>query len=796
MIDTAVSDAKHALRRIARAPGVFALAVLSLALAFAPSVAVFGVMDRLFLTPLPIKAPGEVIEILLRDVRPAAKPPYQQLSYPDFQDFRGSLNSVTGLTYERRQGVSIVIDARRLLVWTHLVSDNYFGLLGIPVRYGPGFAGDAYPIVISHSLWVREFHTAPDVVGRQLLVNGRTFTITGIAAPDFRGTERIVSIDLWAPLDTWLRADSRYQAITNRRDYREGRVWARLQRGVALEASQAEIGRAADRIAKTWPATNRYLTGDAYFVLKDRDQGGLVLTSIGALVLGLLLAVACANLAGILLAQAEERRHELAVRQALGASRARLVRQWITESAVLAFAGATLGLIGARLLMNLLPALQPFTIIPLNFEFSLGPRVWLYAVCLMAASALGFGLVPAWRASRPELLSGLRRDATIRVLQIRIPIRSLLIVAQVATAELLLFGAGLALDNLANARRIDPGFDPHRPVVLVTLLPPQEEGVRRDLDSSAVAARLAQLPGVRRASYGCSAPLSGMRGPGIKVELPGSGPGEVAGGSAGPGFLSIVGVRMLSGRDFLPSDRQTVLVNATMARQVDPAGNAVGRMIRVEGQPREVVGVFQDTAWTSLRDAPEPRLIALESPRPTGDSNLAIEVTGEPRSYLEAIRKELAAVEGRSMLVSLKTLRQHYQESLYLERTASQVLYVLGLLALLLTAAGLHGVAAALFARRSKEFGLRLVLGATPGRIMALVFRQSFVLIAAGVGAGLAVAIPAALVLASKKYGFSPWSLSAVGLSSAIVAIAALAAAAHPARRALRLQPTDVLRAE
>jgi predicted permease len=795
-LDTWYADVRHAFRRIRRAPGTAALAVLSLALAFAPSVTVFSVMDRLFLTPLPIRAPGEIVQILFRDTRPNANHPYLPVSYPDFQDFRRSLKSFSGLTYQFGQGAIVALNGRRAIVGVDLVSEDYFSVLGLPIRLGPGFLKDRPSLIVSHSFWMREFEGRPDIIGRTLLVNGQTFTIDGVAAPDFRGTDRVLSPDLWIPIETWLQLQPSLRASMERRDIHDGTLWARLRPGVPLAQAAAEVESVCHEISRIWPATNRYLTGYTYAALASRERGGKNLTAIGVLLLGILLAVACANVAGILLARAEERRHETAIRQALGASRGRLVREWMVESAVLSSLGATLGLAGAWVLMNRLPGLLPSTLTPIHFEFSLGPRVWLYAVSLVCVSALSFGMVPAWRGSRPDLLSGLRRDSAVSILRVRIPIRSLLIVMQVAAAEVLLFGAGLVLDTVTAVRRLDVGFDPHRPVAMAVLVATGEDGSLRQVDCDAVCDRLARIGGVRRVAYGHSVPLSGMMGPTLRLDAPGQEPREVLGGSAGPAFLSTLGVRILSGRDLQAADQHAVLVNATLARLLDPAGKAVGREIRLDGTIRQIVGVFQDAAWNSIYDPPRPRAVALTPARSGGDTTFAIEVAGNPSAYVTALRNELAAAQKGSTIASSKTLWQHYQDSLFLERTATQVFYGLGLLALLLTVTGLHGITTALFARRSKEFAIRLALGAAPRQIMGAVLASGLKLAAGGLALGLAVAFPVALIVASKLHGFSPWSVSALGLSSAIVMVAAIAAATQPALRVLRIQPADIVRAE
>jgi predicted permease len=798
-LDTWYADVRHALRRIRRSPGTAALAVLSLALAFAPSVTVFSVMDRLFLTPLPIKAPDEVVEIQFRDTRPNVDHPYQMVSYPEFQDFRRSLKSFSGLAYHRRQGAMVALNGHRAIVGAHLVNEDYFSVLGLPITLGPGFLKNRPSLIVSDSFWTREFERRPDVIGRTLSVNGQTFTIDGVAAAGFRGMgEMIIAADLWIPVETWLQLQPSFGASMERRDMRgDGTLFARLRSGVPLAQAAAEVESIGREMAERWPATNRYLSGLTYAALADRERGGRNMTAIGVFLLGILLAVACANVAGILLARAEERRHETAIRQALGASRARLVREWMVESAVLSSLAAALGLTGAKVLMNLLPGLVPSTAIPIRFEFSFGPRVWMYAVSLVFVSTLSFGLVPAWRGSRPDLLSGLRRDSAVSMFHVRIPMRSLLIVMQVAAAEVLLFSAGLVLDTLSAVRRLDVGFDPQRPVALAVLFASGEDGSPRPVDCTAICDRLAQIGGVRRVSYSRSVPLSGSGdGATFRLEAPGQEPRKVMAVAAGPAFLSTLGVPILSGRDLQAADQHGVLVNATLARQLDPAGKAVGREIRLDGAVRQIVGVFQDTAWSGVYDPPRPRAVALMPARTGGDVTFAVEVAGDPGAYLAALRDQLAAAQPGSTIASSKTLWQHYQDSLFVERTATKLFYGLGALALFLTVTGLHAITAALFARRSKEFGIRIALGASPRQIMGAVLSSGLKLAAGGVALGLAIAFPVALIIASKSHGLSPWSVSALGLSTLIVLLAAVAAAAQPAARVLRIHPGDIVRSE
>lgn len=344
--------------------------------------------------------------------------------------------------------------------------------------------------------------------------------------------------------------------------------------------------------------------------------------------------------------------------------------------------------------------------------------------------------------------------------------------------------------------RQDPGFDPQRPVAMAALVATGEDGSPGQVDCERVRDRLGRIGGVRRVAYGRSVPLSGMGGAALRLEAPGQEPREVKGGSAGPAFLSTLGVRILSGRDLQAADQHAVLVNATLAHQLDPAGNSVGREIRLDGAVRHIVGVFQDAKWNSVYDPPEPRAITLTAARSGGDITFAVEVDSNPSAYVAALRNELAAAQPGSTVLSPKTLWQHYQDSLFMERTATHVFYGLGLMALLLTITGLHGITSALFARRSKEFAIRLALGAAPRQVMGSVLASGVKLTACGLALGLAIGLPGALFIASQVHGFSPWSVSALGLSSAIVMIAAVAAAAQPASRVLRIELGDIVRAE
>ncbi|HBY59627.1 MAG TPA: hypothetical protein DEH78_07370, partial [Solibacterales bacterium] len=466
-LDTLGGDVRHALRRMARSPGTAALAVVSLALALAPNLTLFSVMDRLLLTPAPVARPETLREIRLRETTPGSERRSVNLSYPEFLDLQRTLKTFQGVAFQRKQGAFVAVNGRRTLTFANLVSDGYFTLLGLTLHLGPGLTTDRPGVVVSHSFWMRTLEGRADAIGRTLLVSGQPFSIQGVAMAGFQGMDGVPPADLWIGIERWMEAHPAFRPMIERRDNRDGTVWARLEPGSGEARAAAEV----ESVYREMPVTaGAPLAPWIYDRLAERRLGNRNIAFIGVSLLGLVLAVACANVSGVLLARAEERRHETAIRQSLGAPRGRLIREWMVESAALSAIAAAVGLAASRLLIRLLPEAFPSLPVPLTFDFALSARVWWYTGLLAVFSAIAFGAVPAWRASRTDMLSGLRRDLSMRVFHARVPIRSVLIVSQVAVAEVLLFAAGALLHSLSAAERMDPGFDTRRTVALAMAL--------------------------------------------------------------------------------------------------------------------------------------------------------------------------------------------------------------------------------------------------------------------------------------------------------------------------------------
>jgi len=447
----------------------------------------------------------------------------------------------------------------------------------------------------------------------------------------------------------------------------------------------------------------------------------------------------------------------------------------------------------ARSIMTWLPSLVPASVIPLRFEFVLNARVWSYSLVLTVLTALGFGIVPAWRA---DILAALCRDRMVDLFHLRIPLRTALVVGQIAVAQILLFLAGVALHTLASTEHLDPGFDTKRQVVLATLIGYGDDGAPRTLDASQMITKLSQIPGVRAIAHGRTLPVSGSMGPAFQLGLPNQEGRQVFGGQAGPGFLPLLGVRLRQGRDLMSTDRRGVLANRVLARMLSSDEDVVGRTVMLDNNRFEVVGLLEDVRWSNLRDPERPRFLTLMPDRVAAEVTFAISVAGSPERLLPAVRAAITSASPDANLLMLTTVARHYEDAVLVERTLTQLLYGLGLLALAPTAAGLQAIAASVYARRTREFGIRLALGARPAQIVGLLTRHSLLVGLLGCLLGIALALPIALVAASRVSGLRPWNPWSFILSTTVVLLAALLAAAPSIRRALRLQPAEPLRAE
>ena len=788
-------DLRFAVRMFGKNPGTTAVAVISLAIAIGPNCALFSVVDRLILKPPPVQGVGHIFDMNVRSERPGE---WQSTSYPDFQDYQAQAGDVASFaaTFDRH-GAMLNSASQRLIVPMEVVSENYFSVLGARAMAGRTLLeSDAHyegqPLaVISYSLWQRQFGGAADAVGKTLFLTGRAFSVVGIMPRGFRGPGfDLLPVDIWIPFSAAPAAER--QLYMQRGRYGVGEL-VRLRDGVDKARAEAVLTAVARRLASQYPGAYK---GKEVILTDPEDKG--VLGEIILSIAGLVILIACANIAGILMAQGEARRQEFAVRTAMGASRVRLVRQLIMENLLLSLAAGCVGLLAALWLMRALPALQPLWFISLDFDLHLDGRLLVYALAIALITALAAGLIPSLRASRPDLVPALKGDAPTGGRRFRF--RGALVIAQIAISQFLLVGAGLLFRSYQEAQRIRPGFDPGRNVLAAWVINPAPD---KAVDFARMADHLREVSGVLRVSFTHVLPLSGVGGgdkkriliPGVTLE-----PVAVGWNGAGADYFAIMGTKVLRGRDFERSDSTgAVVVNETMARRFWSSPDAaLGKVFQMDGTNSQVVGVVEDGKYGSLQEEPVPYLFVATQPGKHGEGILLVETAAAPTAMTATVRKAIHDADADAFVVSLVTLRQNMQLSLLPYRLGAGFIGSIAILGIFLAGVGLYGLVAYSVNRRTHEIGVRVAMGAAPADVLALVFREALSRLAIGAAIGVAVALAAAQVLKDVLYRASVSPTDPIGLTAAVAAVAAvgLLAAYAPARRALRVDPMTALREE
>jgi predicted permease len=794
---TLVQDLRYAVRLFARRRALTAVAVLSVAVATGPNAALFGLINGLFFQRLPVEHPDQLIGIAAsKNTRGEA------LTYPDWLDIKQQSTSLAGVVAWERVPLPLSIDSRQEVLTGNFVSADYFTTLGVSPAIGrlfspelDGHADADPPIVISYSYWQRRFAGAPGIVGTTALMAGRALHVVGVAPRGFRGLDVHYPVDGWMPFSA---AESigrlEHRVFTDRDRGRVERVIGRLRPGATIEQARADVVRIGGELAQAYPATNRGRAFRVYSFSQDRTARGLLAGAIVNGLVSLVLLVACANVAGLLLSLAEARRGEVAVRLSLGAGRWRLVRQFLTESAVLYLAGALLGLVLAAWLMRL-PIAPPVGGVTLDYDVRFDTTVFFYAILLVFLTAVLFGLVPALQATKANLVTGLRsvRDRS------RTWTRSTLVVGQIVVSQFLLAGAVLGVRSYMNLQQFRPGFDAHKTVLVATLTPsadarePVAPGGRERL-----ADRLRQLPGVVDVSAAGSVPLSGSGG-GAMRSTAWSGQEEdvpVRSNAVSPKFFGVMGIRLLHGREFDARDTgrgsNAVIVNESLARRIAPGDSAIDRWIRVDGVPRQIIGIAEDGAYRALRDAPEPYLY-LPSLTP---GLVLIETSADPVALAEAVRRTVPQVIPELYVADVSTLGEIMHFARYADELSVILIGTLGALAMFLTAVGIYGTVSQSVTSRIHEFGIRMALGADRRHILSMVLGQGLRLTMIAVPLGVAAAVAGAVVNSDLLFAVSPRDPRSYVAGTVVVAAVSALACWGPARRASSVGPATALRHE
>jgi predicted permease len=795
-MNTLVQDIRFAFRIFARNPAMTAVAVLSLGLATGPNAALFSVVNTLFVRSIPAVRPEELVGI-----RTAKDSRHEALSYPDYRDLAEGSRAFSAVFVWERRAALLSVRGWEELCPANAVSSNYFQGLGVKAALGrllspelEGQGGAETPVVISHSLWQRRFAGDKEVLNQTMQMDDRRLVIVGVAPARFRGLDLQLPVDVWLPL----KALTRPRALVTREDGPFEIALGRLRPGATLEEASVELDALGKRLAEAYPATNRHRVFTAYSYARDRMKAGLLVGGIVLVVVSLVLLVACANVAGLLLASAEARRKEIAVRLSLGAGRFRLVRQLLTESVLLGLAGGVAGLLLGYWLMRL--PLQPPVGMSLDYGVQMDWRVLAYTTGLSAFTAALFGLAPALRASRRDLVSALKAQVGDSGRVRSFSLRNALVVGQIAISQLLMAGTLLAVRSHVNVRAVHPGFDQDRSVIFARLSAAPVVGdpsVGSGVAFQEVTSRLRGLPGIVEVSGTAAIPLSGS-GDGIrqKVLLPGdSEETPVRNNFVAPHYFAVMGTRLLRGRDFDLRDTvagKAVIVNLTLANRLADGDEALGRWVRVGGVDREVVGIVEDGKYSYLREA-ATSFMFLPSPNPP---ILAIVTAGDPAAALETVRRNLTRALPQYHVLSLVTMKQNMRFATYLDTTAVALLGGLGLMGLLLAAVGLYSVVSQSAVRRTREIGIRIALGAEPRVVLAMVRREGLPLVVVGVTLGLAATLAGAVAASSLLFGVRPADPLAYSSSAAVVVAIAMLASHVPARKASRVDPAVALGAE
>jgi predicted permease len=788
-------DLRISIRILRKSPGATALSVLSIALGVGLTAGMFSVGDAMLLRPMPFHQPGQLFAVTsLGDDGNTFL-----YGWLDYLDMTAAGSDVGELAAYQRRGLVLTAGDETENLLASPVTPNYFSLLGIKAMLGRASvdASSGRPrAVLGYRLWQRRFGGDPNLAGRTILLNGEAFLVAGVMPEEFRGLSRGLATDVWVSADSW------FTVLHNRRE-RTGR------RGQFEMVARLKPGITPQRAAAQWEAAIR---GPGKHKLAPAGATGTVLTAgfgsnwaanlkVGGgllLALALVLFVACANVAQLRLAQAESRKKELGVRLALGAGAWRVVRQLLVETGVVSLLGAGSGILFAQFLMEKAAQFLSAGSSNVDYGIHLDYRVLAFTLLAGLLAVLLAGLAPARHAVNVNICTVLKSEQGATG-ERRGWQKKLLVVGQVAVSVALLGTAAMFLDSLRNAVAVHPGMDPRKSLLVMTV----GRGLAMDAAawSEQACERLAGVSGVRGATYARRLPLSGSGG-GLtaRVEVPGASPLGVPLNNVGGNYFAIMGTRVVAGRGVDIHDRAgsglVVVVSQAFAGQVFPGRNPIGEWLRIDGAMRKVVGVAEDGPSNDLHETPRPFIWLPYSQAPSDDITLMVETAGEPEALAKAIRAELQRFDPRADVYTSQTLKRQMDEALSQDRALASTAAGLGIFGVILTAAGLFGLLQFAVSRRTREFGLRMALGAPPVEIQRMVLGESIQIAAWGVPGGLVLLALAGWTLRSWLLGVTPIHPSAYVLSAIAGFALTLLAAWLPALRATRVDPMAALRSD
>jgi predicted permease len=818
VLETLWQDVRYGLRLLRRSPLFTLTAALSLAIGIGANTTIFSVASALLLRPLPgIAEPGRLVDI----GRTRNGKDFDNSSYPNYRDIRARVTTLSDVyAYKlepQAMGLGGQDGAER--IYGAIVSGNYFTVLGTRAHAGrllvdaddEGAPGSHPVIVLSYELWQRRFGGKPEAIGQVVPLNGHPFTIVGVTPPGFQGTT-VLRNEAWVSISsTPLATPRRGASLLTSREGVFVVMGGRLKPGVTVAQAKTELVSIGAALEREFPAANRNagLTAMASAVIPGHIDVFAGFLGLLMAIVGLVLLIACVNLSGMMLARAAGRRREIAVRLAIGASRWRLARQLLTETALLFVAGGVLGVLVSNWLRALLMALLPQLPVPVGLDMTTDLRVLSFAILVSLAAAIVSGLAPALQASRPDLVPALKADGQ-GTAGGRLPLRSVFLVGQVAMSLLLVLVAGLFMRTLGRAAAIHPGFDQTNvDVVMLDLSLGHYNATTGPAFAQDLVSRALTRPGVRSAALVIDLPLDGGRKGFGAVRTPGIQRGDsdelnTDWNIVSPGYFKTLDIRLVRGRDFTDTDTaaapRVAIVNEALARLAWHTSDAIGRTIELNDdssgkwQQVTIVGVAADAQVITLGEAVDPYIYVpftqLYDPR------VALVVKTAGGTAIPQIRALVREMDPNLPVAQALPLAEVTAVGLIPQRIAAGVAGSLGVVGLLLAAIGIYGVTSYSVSRRVREIGIRVALGADGHSVLRLVLRQGLVLTLIGVGIGLAAGALLSQVLRSLLFGISALDPVTFGGGAALFLVVALAASYVPARRATRVDPMAALRAE
>jgi predicted permease len=812
-MQTLWQDLRYGVRILLKQPAFTLIAVVSLALGIGANTAIFSLVNAALLRPLPVEKADQLVS-LNNTARDRMFPTF---SYPNYRDFRDRNDVFSGLFAYRFAPLSLSHDGINERLWGYVVTGNYFEVLGVKAALGRLISADddvspgAHPVtVISYRCWLDRFGGRQDIVGSDVLVNGRGYTVIGVAQEGFNGTEIVASPEMWFPVAMQAQIEVGSNWL-ERRGVENLFIQGRLKPGVSIAQAQAAFASLASELEREHPTFNEgrqvLLSHPGLF---GGAMRGPVLGFAGLLMVavGLVLLLACTNLANLLLARATERRKEIAVRLAMGAGRARLVRQLLTESLMLAICGGGLGLLLALWLVDLVLAFKPPIDVPLSFELPIDHRVLIFTCAVSVATGVLFGLLPALQATRTDLVSALKDEMALGGYR-RSWLKSGLIVLQVALSFVLLIGGGLMLRGLQRAQLLDLGFDPQGAVEVAFDLRLQGYDNARGREfQKRLLERARAIPGAQWAGLADMVPVD-LHFSREAVFIEGQPPERAASAPramtsrVSPGYLQAMGTRLLRGRDFLEQDDESAtrvaIINEAFARRFWPGEDPLGKRFSMGGpeSPKlQVIGVTEDGKYAGLNEDGRPFFYRSLWQSYSGSTSVVVRAATDPQKLVASVRGEVNRLDPNMPIAAARTLVERMSLPLFPARVAAWVLGSFGLLALGLSAIGIYGVMSYSVSKRKREMGIRMALGAQRADVLKLILGQGMTLVLIGVAVGLIASFALTRLIQGVLFGISATDPPTFAAIAVLLTAVALVACYLPARRATKVEPMVALRYE